>query len=231
MRLPEPVDAVAVQRDVVAEDGQSLGKALGDQKPVERIAVVEGEPRHDFELLEAYREDFYAMCCRLLERKLDEWYVETELSSAELDRNFPQADDAHQRHVAGIFNQVTRYGAQSRTIVGSPQEGMRVEQESHHDKHADAWSTLGVLLGHVVLESLWDIVEIFGHPDLALKAANESTPLTGDNIRRHQGEGAAVIAHDNHLLALSGFGEKVGELIFGFVYRYCRHGASIRSPA
>lgn len=39
--LPQPLDAIRIQRGVATDQRQALGECLPDEKPIERIAMME----------------------------------------------------------------------------------------------------------------------------------------------------------------------------------------------
>jgi hypothetical protein len=60
------LDAVVVQRRVVAEDRHSLGEALADKEPVERVAMMDWKSCDDLEMAGCYREYFHVMRRRIV---------------------------------------------------------------------------------------------------------------------------------------------------------------------
>lgn len=76
--LPEAFYLVAVQSVVAAEKRDAFGKALGDDEPVERVAVVEREPRDRVEVRGGDLHYLYAVGGSFLDGQIVEGEFELE---------------------------------------------------------------------------------------------------------------------------------------------------------
>ncbi len=131
--LPDPLHAVLIKCWISADNRDALDQSLADKQPIEGITVMK---RHDRDLTNVHefqRQDRNPIVSQLPAHGFREGKIEIQdqLAQADLDGHFPEAGNAQDRCVLGIFNGSTRIGAEVRIPCDEPQERVRVEEQSH----------------------------------------------------------------------------------------------------
>jgi hypothetical protein len=116
---------------VARDDWSALGDRLGDEEPVEGVAVVERQGSLHVEMLRFQRKNLDGVRANVFAEQASERQGHLQLPDANLDRHLPQTTHAQETLIPSVFDGVPRIRAQPRVCRDEPQERVGVEEQLH----------------------------------------------------------------------------------------------------
>ena len=130
-QLPEPFDAVSIQRRIAAHERQILRETLRDEHPVKGIAVVQRQAGDPEGVFRREVEQGESVDRQLFWQEFFQRLPQGEFAQTGLDGDFPNAADAQKSFGVRRFQNQLRLGAQLRGVGHEPQERVRVGKNFH----------------------------------------------------------------------------------------------------
>ena len=107
---PQARHAVGLDGGIAAHERDGFGSRLRYEQTVEEVAVVKRQSLHDREVGGVDGKQVEAIADHVMGDEIRNRALQLELADARLDGDLPQADDADEVHVAGVFQQTTGQG-------------------------------------------------------------------------------------------------------------------------
>lgn len=129
--LPEASGAVAIERLIIADDGEVLFHGLGDEHAVERIAVRPRKQAGAEGVFDGDGQSVKVLLAQVVGKAGNKVLRRGQASVFEFHGNLPNAGGADQNAVAGLLDMGASGAGELRVIIGPPEQGVGIEEKAH----------------------------------------------------------------------------------------------------
>jgi hypothetical protein len=129
-QLPENISVVEMNFPVPGDEPEVFSLGLGNQHPIEWVAMMKREERRCANVCEAYLQRLHMPGPHELHNKIYVFVRENSPLSS-LDAQFPKRGDADKDTAGAGLNLPDDVGLQSAITLNQPNEGVRIEQDIH----------------------------------------------------------------------------------------------------